>query len=169
MKLESLKDSVGSLWENLTEGWRHLSESAAGALTRFRAGEKTDLPARSDVDDATYLPNRGWAMLGGDVFEDPQRLVVRLEIPGMDKEDLDIEVRDGAVVVSGEKRFARETTEGRWRVMQCAYGSFRRAVPLPAPVLADEARATYAKGVLRIELPKAAPQAPEPARTIKVE
>lgn len=160
MKLESLKESVGSLWDNLAEGWRHLTESAAGALTRFRPGEDTRLPTANDVDDPTFMPTRSWAMLGGDVFEDDNRIVVRLELPGMDKEQFDIEVVDDRLVVSGEKRFERESTDGRWRVMQCAYGSFRRTVPLPTPVVADQAGATYKNGVLRIELPKAAPERP---------
>lgn len=168
MKLESLKDSVGSLLDNLAEGWRHLTESAAGALTRFRAGDRTDLPPRAEVDDATYLPTRGWAMLGGDVFEDDKRLVVRLEVPGMDKQDINLEVLDDALIVSGEKVFERESTEGRYRVMQCAYGSFRRTVPLPVAVRGAEARATYKNGVLRVELPKAEPSRPR-AFAIQVE
>lgn len=156
-----LKESVESLWENLTEGWRHLARTAAGALTRFKAGEKTELPAKSEVDDVNWLPSLGWGMLGGDVYEDDKRLVVRLEVPGMEKEDMQVEVVGDALVVSGEKRFQREGSEGRWRVMQCAYGSFRRVVPLPAPVRVDEARASYKNGVLRIELPKVAPSRPE--------
>lgn len=156
-----LKESVESLWENLTEGWRHLARTAAGALTRFKAGEKTDLPAKSEVDDGNWLPSLGWGMLGGDVYEDDKRLVVRLEVPGMEKEDMQVEVVGDALVVSGEKRFQREGGEGRWRVMQCAYGSFRRVVPLPAPVRIDEARASYKNGVLRIELPKVTPSRPE--------
>lgn len=168
MKLESLKESVGSLWDNLAEGWRHLGRSASGSLTRFKSGEKTDLPVRTDVDDAYWLSGRSWALLGGDVFEDDQRLVVRLEVPGMDKQDIEIEVRDDALVISGEKRFEQERSEGRWRVMQCAYGSFSRLVPLPVAVLADRARASYDKGVLRVELPKATPGKPK-VTTIKVE
>jgi len=93
-------------------------------------------------------------MLGGDVFEDDDRLVVRLEVPGLEKEDLNIEIQDDALVVSGEKRFEHQATEGRWRVVQCAYGNFRRVVPLPVAVKADEARARYKNGVLRVELPK---------------
>lgn len=160
-KLESLKESVGSLWDSVADGWRQMIQSAAGALTRFRAGDKTNLPAESQVDDVSWLPNHGWALLGGDVFEDDRRVVVRLEVPGMEKEDIAIEVLDDALVVSGEKRFAREDTEGRWRVMQCAYGSFRRVVPLRVPVKADDARATYRNGVLRVELPKAEPGRPK--------
>ena len=94
-------------------------------------------------------------MLGGDVFEDERRLVVRLEVPGMDKDEFVIEVLDDTLVVSGEKRFEREDTKGRYRMLQCAYGTFRRVVPLAVPVLADESRASYRQGVLKIELTKA--------------
>ena len=167
MTLESLKESVGSLWDNLAEGWKHLTQSASGAFTRFRAGEKTDLPDKSEVDDVFYLPSRSWSMLGGDVFEDEEHVVVRLEIPGLEKQDLSIEVRDSALLVSGEKRFERENTQGRWRVMQCAYGHFHRIVPLNVPVLAARANASYKNGVLRIELPKTKPGTPQSV-TIKV-
>ena len=167
MNLETIKDSVGSLWDNFAEGWKHLTQSASGALTRFKPEETTDLPAKGEVDDVFYLPSRSWSMLGGDVFEDDKRIVVRLEVPGLDKQDMTIEARDDALVITGEKRFERESTEGRWRVMQCAYGSFRRVVPLNAPVLADKANASYKNGVLRVELPKAAPGAPKSV-TIRV-
>lgn len=168
MKLESLKEGLSSVWDNVSDGWRHLTQSAAGAITRFRPGEHANLPIQDEVDDEGYQPGRGWAMLGGDVFEDDDRLVVRLEIPGMEKDDINISVRDDALVVSGEKHFAREETEGRWRVMQCAYGSFRRVVPLSMPVLADQAQASYKRGVLRVSLPKAAPGKPKSV-SIKVE
>jgi len=167
MKLENLKENFGSLWDNLAEGWRHLRSSAAGALTSFKPGEKTNLPDTADVDDDFFLPSRGWSMLNGDLFEDESRLVVRLEVPGMSKEDICIEVSDEAVVISGEKRFESENSQGRWRVMQCAYGSFRRVVPLPTAVKKDEVRASYKNGVLRVDLPKAKPGQPK-GTTIKV-
>ena len=168
MKLDELKQSFNSLWDSVADGWQRLRASAAGALTRFKPGEDARLPAKGEVDDDAYLPSHGWSMLGGDVFEDDRRLVVRLEVPGMEKEDFAIEVRDDALIVRGEKHFEREGTEGRWRVLQCAYGSFRRVVPLPVPVLADKAGASYRNGVLKIELPKATPG--ETARlTIKVD
>lgn len=168
MKLEEIKEGFGNLLDSVAEGWHHLRESAANALTRFKPGERTQLPAREEIDDPLYLPARGWSMLGGEVFEDDKRLVVRLEVPGLDKQDFAIEVRDDVLVVSGEKRFERESTEGRWRVMQCAYGSFRRVVPLAVPVLADQAKANYKNGVLRIDLPKAAPGKPK-SITIRIE
>lgn len=168
MKLDTLKDQLGNLWNNVAEGWRHLRASATSALTRFVPGAATNLPSDRDVDDEHFLATRGWAMLGGEVFEDDKRVVVRLELPGMDKEDIDIEIRDDRLVVSGEKRFAREGSEGRWRVMQCAYGSFRRVIALPCKVRDAEAHASYRNGVLRIELPKLEPATPK-GRRLKVQ
>jgi HSP20 family protein len=155
MTLEEIKHGLSSFWGSVAEGWHRLRDSAASALTGFKPGEGAGLPAKGEVDDEFYLPSQGWSMLGGDVFEDEKRVVVRLEVPGMDKEDLEVAVQGDVLVVSGEKRFERETSEGRYRVLQCAYGNFRRAVPLPAPVLTDKAEANYRNGVLRIELPKA--------------
>ncbi len=168
MRLDDIKQGFTSFIDSMTEGWQHLQQSASSALTRFRPGEKTNLPAKADIDDMFYFPSVGWSMLGGDVFEDDKHLVVRLEIPGMDKSDLTIEVHDNALVVSGEKRFERELTEGRYRSLQCAYGTFRRLVPLPVEVIAERALATYKNGVLRVELPKAAATQPRKF-TVKVD
>jgi HSP20 family protein len=166
---DDLRQGVASWRDSLTDGWERLRRSASGTLTRFRPGTKTDLPARDEIDGAQDLPDLGWALIGGDVFEDERRVVVRLEAPGLEKHDFDIQVVDGQTLsVRGDKRFERETTEGRWRVVQCAYGSFQRTIALPAPVKADEARATYRNGVLRVELRKLQAQPPAAARTIKV-
>lgn len=164
MKLDDIKEEFSSMWNNVSEGWKQLTDSAAGALTRFRPGQSADMPGEADVDDPAFQSGRTWAMLGGDIFEDDANVVVRLEVPGMQKDDFNIIVQADSLVVSGEKRFAREETEGRWRVMQCAYGSFRRVVPLAVPVIADAAQATYSRGVLRIALPKAAPGKPSLVR-----
>jgi len=167
MRFENIKQGFNSLWDSMAEGWQRLRQSAAGALIRFMPDEESNLPGKSEVDDDFYLPSQGWALLGGDVFEDDARLVVRVEIPGMRKDEFRIEVIDDALVVSGEKRFERESSEGRYRVLQCAYGSFRRIIPLPTRVLADQASARYVDGVLRIELPKASPGRPK-SHTIDV-
>jgi HSP20 family protein len=166
---DDLRQGVVSWRDSLADGWQRLRRSA-GTLTHFRPGAKTDLPAHHDVDDDHALPGMGWALLGGDVFEDERRVVVRLEAPGLEKHDFDLQVVDDeTLLVRGDKRFERESTEGRWRTVQCAYGSFQRSFALPAPVQADDAKATYRNGVLRIELRKVKPQAPAAARTIPVQ
>lgn len=161
MRMNEIKGNFSSMWDSLAEGWTRFRQSAADALTRFTPGEKSALPARAEVDDAFYLPSQAWSMLGGDVFEDDRRIVVRLEVPGVDKRDLRIEAREDTLVVSGEKRFSREGSSGRYRVLQCAYGSFQRVVPLPVRVRPDEATARYRDGVLRVELTKLEPGKPK--------
>ncbi|WP_136418465.1 MULTISPECIES: Hsp20/alpha crystallin family protein [Oxalobacteraceae] len=168
MRLEEIKQGWSTFWDSVAEGWQHLRQSASSAITGFKPSAQTNLPAKSDIDDAFFIPSMGWSMLGGDVFEDDKRLVVRIEVPGLDKNDLDIEVQGDALIVRGEKRFEREDTEGRYRVLQCAYGSFRRVVPLHAPVLADQAKASYKNGVLRVELPKMEEDKPQ-KWTVKVD
>jgi len=160
MKLDDIKHGLSSFWDSVSDGWQHLRHSASSALTRFRPGRQTNLPMQSQVDDSFYLPHVGWSMLGDDVFEDDKRIVVRLEIPGVSRDDLEVEVQDQLLVVSGEKRFEREETQGQYRVLQCAYGQFRRVVPLPSEVLSDQAKAVCKNGVLRVELPKASPAKP---------
>jgi HSP20 family protein len=161
MKMDDIKQGFDSVFDSLAEGWQRLRESAAGALTRFTPGTKSALPVRADVDDESYLPSQAWSLLGGDVFEDYKRIIVRLEVPGMDKRDFSVEVREDALIVRGEKRFKAERTEGRYRVLQCAYGSFRRVVPLPAPIRPGKASARYKDGVLKVELPKLEPGQPK--------
>ncbi len=168
MKLEEIKQGLSSFLDSVAEGWQHLRQSASSALTGFKPGERTNLPARSEVDDTFYLPSVGWSMLGGNLFEDDKRVVVRVEVPGIDKNELEVEVQGDALVIHGEKRFEREDTTGRYRILQCAYGNFRRVVPLPAAVLADQARASYNNGVLRVELPKAEMETPR-KQTIKID
>ena len=165
MKMDDIRHGFSSLKGSVAEGWNRLRESASGTLTHFKPEASSNLPAQREIDDRGWLATHVWALVGGDVFEDEQRIVVRLEVPGMDRKDFHVEVLGDALVVRGEKRFERESTEGRWRTLQCAYGSFHRSVPLPVPVKSEEARATYKDGVLKVELPKAVPAKP---RTVEI-
>ena len=79
---------------------------------------------------------------------------VKIEAPGMESENFDIEVQDNTLIVRGEKRVQSEKTEGRYHLMECAYGSFERAMQLPANVGETDASASYKKGILKITLPK---------------
>lgn len=167
MKIDEIRQGFGALRDTVAGGWERLRRKASSALTRYRPGAPTALPAQADIDDPSLGSGPLWAMVGGDVFEDERRVVVRLEVPGMAKEDFELEVVGDSLVVRGEKRFQRESGEGRWRVVQCAYGSFQRVVPLPAAVQSQQARATYRDGVLRVEFPKREPGIPA-ARMIPV-
>ncbi len=150
--LQQLRRSLGRTWDNLAEGWHNLRERADQALTRFRP-----LARRGDLDtweDQVMRHAADWALLTTEVQEDERSLLVRIEIPGMDRDDFDIDVIDNHLVVRGEKRVQREQREGRFHVMECAYGSFERAIPLPVEVDGQAASAHYRRGVLNVTLPK---------------
>jgi len=157
--LNELKHGLEEAWESLSEGWHRLRERAAGALTRFKPGGA--VPAVPKRQEDFYLASPAWALLAGDVYEDDRKVVIRLEVPGMEKEDFNLELRGDMLIVQGEKRLERETSEGRYRVLQCAYGHFHRVIPLPAEVVADGVQASYRNGVLKIELPKASAALPK--------
>ena len=142
---------LDELRQALSEGWRELSQRAGGALTRFKPGAATGGDSSSQDE---LPPMSGWAYMAADVFDDDDRIVVRLEAPGMRREDFNIELHDNVLSVWGEKRFERESGRGRYRMLQCAYGSFHRDIVLPVTVKAEQTRAIYRDGVLRVELPK---------------
>lgn len=152
--LEQVKHGLNEAWESLADGWQRLYRRASGAITRFTPGRGRDGEgARGSSEIA--VRSAGWGVLTAEVFDDDERIVVRLEAPGLDSEDFDIHVQDDYLVVSGEKHIERESDHGRYHVTECAYGRFERAIPLPSGVQSDAATASYKKGVLRVELPKA--------------
>lgn len=150
--LEQLRRSLGRTWEGLTEGWQNLSERAVHALTRFRP-----LAGKDELDtweDQLVRHSADWGLLASEVQEGEQQVVVRLEVPGMEAENFDVDVIENHLVVRGEKRVQKEQREGRFHVMECAYGSFERAIPLPVEVDGQRAEARYRRGVLTVTLPK---------------
>ncbi len=90
-----------------------------------------------------------------DVTETKDEVVVRAEVPGMNKEDISITLQDGVLTLRGEKK--QETTEKEASIhrVERNYGSFVRSFTLPTLVQADKVKAGYKDGVLTITLPKA--------------
>ncbi len=161
---QQVRNSMTHAWDAIAEGWQHLYQRAANAITRFSPHrDNSGVISRENREIAAR--SSGWGVLAAEVFDDDKQVVVRLEAPGMEREDFDLEVMDDVLIVRGEKRITREHEDGRYHMLECAYGSFERAIPLPAEVQPDKARARYRKGVLRIELPKTATQQ---RRNIKV-
>ena len=152
--LQQVWEGLHEAWDLFQEGWQRFSKRAAGAITQFTPGK---IAVKNGGEHRGELATRstGWGVLTAEVFDDDDMVVVRLEAPGMEREDLDLQVLDDYLVVRGEKHFESEKKQGRYHVTECAYGGFERAIPLPAEVQTDRAKATYQKGVLRVELPKA--------------
>lgn len=90
-----------------------------------------------------------------------------VELPGLEDKDIDVEVADGVLTVSGEKREQSEKKDKGYLLSERRYGSFQRQVTLPADVDANSIKAEFHKGVLKIEMKKDE-QAATRARKIKI-
>jgi HSP20 family protein len=137
-------------------------------LTRF-------VPLRSPLQDVAVLQNRlnsifsdfaspegraseslamGSFVPAVDIYEDAQHLVLKLEVPGIKQEDLDIRLENQTMSVKGERKFESDQKEENFHRIERRYGSFVRSFTLPPTVDTGSAKASYDAGVLTISLPK---------------
>jgi len=96
-----------------------------------------------------------------DVFENGEKVVLKLDIPGIKEEDLDIRVENQTLSVRGERKFESEEKEENFHRIERRYGSFFRSFSLPTTVDTENVAATYEAGVLKLELTKKASAQPK--------
>lgn len=89
-----------------------------------------------------------------DVVQRGDDLVFLAELPGMKKDDVTIEIEDGRLTLSGERKFKEETTKDDLYRMECSYGRFQRVFTLPTNVDATHAKAHFEDGILELTLPR---------------
>jgi HSP20 family protein len=102
-----------------------------------------------------------------EVLERDDRLVVRAELPGLSKDDVNVEVTDDLLTIAGERWEEREETGEGYRHSERRYGRFSRSVPLPEGVSPEDVRCTFQNGVLEITMP--APQRVGRNRRIEIQ
>jgi HSP20 family protein len=103
-----------------------------------------------------------------DVFEKDNRLFTRIDLPGVKKENVKVEVTDGHLVLSGERTEEKEEKKDNVYRTEREYGSFYRAVPLPEGVKLEEVKATFADGVLEVSVPLPVPVEPK-VRNVEIQ
>lgn len=142
-------------------------------------------PFRRPFSDAAQLQNRlnsifqeffsaepNEALEGGhfvppvDIYEDAQKVVVKLEAPGIKQEDLDVRVENNTLTIKGERKFESEEKEENFHRIERRYGSFVRSFTVPQSVDTDSIAATYDAGVLTVTLNKKAEAKP---KQVKIE
>ena len=89
-----------------------------------------------------------------DVYEDEHKLVLKLEIPGVNENELDIRMENNVLTVKGERKFEKEEKEENFHRIERRYGSFERTFRLPNTVDGEKAEAHYDKGILSIAVAK---------------
>lgn len=96
-----------------------------------------------------------------DVYEDEQNLVLKLEVPGVNEEDLKVSLEDNTLTITGERKFEKEEKEENFQRIERRYGAFTRSFRLPSTVDTEKVEAGYEKGILKITLAKRAEAKPK--------
>ncbi|MFL5897026.1 MAG: Hsp20/alpha crystallin family protein [Solirubrobacterales bacterium] len=144
------------------------------ALVRWDPAREMDA-LQSDVNrlfDGFFGRHQGTAASGAsrrwippmDLVETEDSLVLRADLPGMDREDISIEVKDGVLTVSGERRAQHEEKREGYHRVERSFGRFSRSLELPKGIDPASVGASFEKGVLEVRMPK-----PEERRPTRIE
>jgi HSP20 family protein len=134
----SLQREIDRLFEDFTRGFPSMQAFAGG--------------------------NGGMLMPSTDVTETDKEIEITAELPGLEEKDVQINLSDNLLTIRGEKKAEKEEKDKNYRLVERSYGSFERTIALPEGVKADGIKATIAKGVLTVTVPK-----PAPAQAKKIE
>ncbi len=122
---ERIRKQMDRMWDSLFE-WR---------------------PRLRTEDEGGWLPAL-------DLTENPNELIVKAEIPGLDPKEVDISLSDRMLTIKGEKKQEREEKEEDYHLIERSFGSFVRSIELPAEVKSEKISASYKNGILKVVLPK---------------
>jgi HSP20 family protein len=145
--IESCREEVERLFEDFCSRWGR-ARTAWPASSRARALAAEGEGIFSKVE----------------LLETDRDFIVRAEVRGVPKEDIEVTVGESSVTLKGQRAQERETRGERSYTWASTYGSFQRVIPLPGEALAHEAKAELKEGVLTVTIPKARPSALEAFR-----
>ncbi len=137
-----LRDVTAWHGADLATDYSNVQREIDRVFDRFLRGGVTD-----DSTVCTWLPPV-------DIVEKENEYQVHIELPGVDKSDVKINVANSVLTIKGEKKTESEENNKNYHRTERCYGSFQRSFTLPTSVKADKIEATYNNGVLMIVLPK---------------
>jgi HSP20 family protein len=137
---ESVKEDLARGWEPF-RGIEYLQKEMNRLFERM-------IPAgTTDIRSLSYFP-------AAEVQELDDEIVLRLEVPGMESKDLNVEITESWISISGERKSENSSNEDGVLRSEFHYGSFERRIPLPANISLDQAKAECKNGMLTLRLPK---------------
>ncbi|MFS8794440.1 Hsp20/alpha crystallin family protein [Synechococcus sp. R55.8] len=116
------------------------------------------IPRTTEADGFSFMP-------AVEMHDDPETITLKLELPGLNPNDLDIQATAEAVSITGERRFEKRSEDKGVTRTEFRYGRFQRVIPLPNRIKHDQVKAEYKDGILTLTLPKADS---EKAQVVKV-
>lgn len=123
--------------------------------SKFFNGLWDDFPLKDFFkEDNEFLPSI-------DVSETDNEIIVKAEVPGINKDDLEITLSDGLLTIKGEKKSDHEEKKENYHLIESRYGSFSRSVRVPLDLKKDDIDAKYKDGVLKVVLPKSESNVPK--------
>ena len=128
----------------LQEGWASLRDYAQNALTHFKREEETGQEGAIT----------SWGIVAVDLIDDAHSLEARFEVPGMAKEDLEVEIIADRLFVRGSKKMDQQRRSAGCLITERAYGTFQRSIPVPTGLQLQGVTAAYKDGVLHVHMPK---------------
>lgn len=119
---------------------------------------REDLNRLFDFSFPSFAPDAG--LFSGwtpalDIHQDKENVYVKVELPGLKKEEIDISLQDGVLTIAGERKHEVESKEGESFRSERYFGRFHRSVSLPTTVDSEKVKAAYTDGILSVTLPKA--------------
>lgn len=122
------------------------------SLARFRMPEEAAMPT-------FWSPSV-------DIYETDENIVLKAELPGVDKKEVSVEVKDNTLILKGERKREKEVKEENYHRVERSFGTFMRSFSLPVTVKQDQVKAKFKDGVLEVTLPKSEEAKP---KQVKVE
>ena len=122
------------------------------SLSRFRMPEEATMPT-------FWSPSV-------DIYETDENIVLKAELPGVDKKEVSVEVKDSTLILKGERKREKEVKEENYHRVERSFGTFMRSFTLPVSVKQDQVKAKFKDGVLEVTLPKSEEAKP---KQVKVE
>ena len=128
--------------------WRNVGSLAAPSFDDFIDRFFNDRPGFYRNSDVKWAPRT-------DVHETEKEILVDVELPGIDKKDVKVELKENVLTISGERKYENKSKDGKNRLIERHYGEFTRSFTLPDTVENDKISAAYKNGILTLTLPKA--------------
>ncbi|MEE8258517.1 MAG: Hsp20/alpha crystallin family protein [Sphingomonadales bacterium] len=151
----SEKNPVPHRFANPFSEFRHEMDGLFDRFFSARPAFNFRLPVRESF--STLTTSKAEMMIPEiDIHESKKNIKLRAELPGLEKDDIDLILQEGILTLRGEKKFEQESEEDNIPVVECRYGKFERTFTLPSSVDQSKLKAKFRNGVLTIVVPKLA-------------